>query len=276
LQIQSGHGAMTNRWAHFLILDDDPEDAEAIALHVRAILKTVDLEIETKILTNSTGLQKELELHPDFFICDVRLSDTGGAAGLALVQNFKPRFPHVNFIAITMEFDKLKGLSDVSIQPDLILSKLKLLSVKSDEFDNYLLGYFIINRRQNRGLEISTPSEVEAVCKKALGWQQFDTELFKCLIRQVFKSFDLQLNASQFSSKNNDVIPRQFCGEIVDFVKLSKIERQGKSGSAVFKAATKFRNEPHKVGAVAMCVGIDFGAISSVRSLPHHAARSMI
>jgi hypothetical protein len=29
-------------------------------------------------------------------------------------------------------------------------------------------------------------------------------------------------------------------------------------------------------GAVAMCVGIDFGAISSVRSLPHHAARSMI
>jgi hypothetical protein len=30
------------------------------------------------------------------------------------------------------------------------------------------------------------------------------------------------------------------------------------------------------VGAVAICVGIDFGAISSVTILPHHAARSMI
>jgi hypothetical protein len=29
-------------------------------------------------------------------------------------------------------------------------------------------------------------------------------------------------------------------------------------------------------GAVAICVGIDFGAISSVTILPHHAARSMI
>jgi hypothetical protein len=29
-------------------------------------------------------------------------------------------------------------------------------------------------------------------------------------------------------------------------------------------------------GAVAICVGIDFGAISSVTILPHHAARSKI
>jgi hypothetical protein len=30
------------------------------------------------------------------------------------------------------------------------------------------------------------------------------------------------------------------------------------------------------LGAVAICVGIDFGAISSVTILPHHAARSKI
>jgi hypothetical protein len=30
------------------------------------------------------------------------------------------------------------------------------------------------------------------------------------------------------------------------------------------------------VGAVAICVGIDFSAISSVTRLPHQAARSMI
>ena len=32
----------------------------------------------------------------------------------------------------------------------------------------------------------------------------------------------------------------------------------------------------HVRGTVASCVGIDYGAISSVTRLPHHAARSMI
>jgi uncharacterized protein (TIGR00369 family) len=31
-----------------------------------------------------------------------------------------------------------------------------------------------------------------------------------------------------------------------------------------------------KLGAVAICVGIDFGAISSVTRLPYHAARSIV
>jgi hypothetical protein len=31
-----------------------------------------------------------------------------------------------------------------------------------------------------------------------------------------------------------------------------------------------------RLGAVAICVGIDFGAISSVTRLPYHAARSIV
>jgi hypothetical protein len=30
------------------------------------------------------------------------------------------------------------------------------------------------------------------------------------------------------------------------------------------------------IGAVAICVGIDFGAVSSVTRLPDHAARSIV
>jgi len=258
---------MSAPWAQFVILDDEESDAIEVEAYLRDIFRTVNLEIGTKILKSSTEARGALETHPDFFICDVRLESLGEVAGLELIQNLKPKFPHVNFVAMTMQFEKLSsGLSYIVVQPDFIWSKAKVLSLRSDHFDRYLLGYFIVNRRQNRWLEIKRDAEVERTCKRVLRWPSFNAALFDCLVKQVFRGFDLQLDAAQFSSpegRDSRLKPDRFIGEIVDHVKITCMDDQGESGSAVFKAETRFRNNAYKVGLVLKFCPID-GFLSEV------------
>ena len=252
---------MTGPWANFLILDDEAAHAKKIEQHLIKMFLDTKLTIKTQIISDRSKAKEHLEKHPDFFICDVHLTSGRNAVGLQVIENLKPKFPHINFLAITMEFEELKELSTTVVQPDIILSKLNVLSAGSTEFDRYLLGYFIANRRQNRRLAIKRDTSVEAACKRALGWTYFHGELFDCLVRQVFKPFDLQLDAAQFwrreSSKDSpkeaarDMRPQDVdLGEIVDVVKIKKLEIQGRSGSAVFKAEPIYEGKPYQVTVI--------------------------
>lgn len=255
-------GNVASPWASFLILDDVPAHAVIGKERLITLFKEAGLEVDVTIKKHPNEVNSALESHPDFFICDVHLEGFGKAHGLQLIQNLKPKFPHINFVAMTINFEALEELGGVVVQPDFILSKVFFLSDQHPEFDKYLLGYFISNRRQNRSLRVSRDADVDGALKRLLGWQQFKPQLFDCLVRQVFRPFDLELDASQFwrqkQSKDakrsnekgltDEMRPQDLdLGGIVDFVKVKKLDAQGRSVSAVFKAEPSYGDRKYGV-----------------------------
>lgn len=238
---------MSKVWASFVILDDEEEDATSVESYIGRLFQEAGIDIETRKLTKTEELAAAIALHPDFVICDISLGvgPASNAAGLELIQNYKTKFPHVTFVAITMQYESLSNLSMLVVQPDLILSKNKI-AVVDPEFERYLLGFFISNRRQQRELIVSAASEVERIVKTSFGWQKFDRELLVCLVRQAFNT-SISLDPSQFVSqtRTHDL----YFGDIVDSVKIDTID-QGGSGSAVFKAVPSFRGQPYRVSVI--------------------------
>jgi CheY-like chemotaxis protein len=241
--------------SHVIILDDSPTDATRVASALRVCFESAGIAIKLETLTNPSSLPAALATHPDIVICDVSLRGQDDIMGLELIENIKTKHPHIAFAAMTSNLDQLAKLDQIENAPAFLLPKTLLLPKVDPKHAPHIIALVLQHTNQNRSFEISMPTGVEAALKRTLNWQKFDGQTVACLIRQVFSTNIVPTNSSlayRFSENGALGLPPV----IMDGVDVTEFET-GRSGSAVFRAVPKIRNEPYEVSVVLKFSPID-------------------
>jgi len=87
--------------SHIVILDDDKRDSTHIRSAIEGLFRKSALCVIVESLSNPNELPKFLSKNPDIVICDVSLAGQDDIKGLELIENYKRRYPHVAFAAMT-------------------------------------------------------------------------------------------------------------------------------------------------------------------------------
>jgi DNA-binding NarL/FixJ family response regulator len=179
---------LSNPISHIVLLDDDKADALNIKRSMDVLFKESSLNVLIESLTHPRDLPKALLKHPDIVICDVSLDGRDDIKGLELIENYKKKFPHVSFAAMTSNYEQLAKIDQIDIAPEFMLPKNLLLPEVDTKFGPSLVARVLQSTRQNRTFKISMQTPVEAAIKEGFDWQKFDRDLVECLIRQVFST----------------------------------------------------------------------------------------
>jgi CheY-like chemotaxis protein len=244
--------------SHIVILDDSERDSTQIRAAIEGLFRRSALGVTVENLSNPNELPKFLSKNPDIVICDVSLDGQDDIKGLELIENYKRRYPHVAFAAMTSNLDQLAKLDQIEVAPEFLLPKNLLLPEVDEKFGSNVISLVLQNTRQNRGFEIHMPTEVEVELKHGLAWQRFDSELVHCLIRQVFSTNALPTStAIDFERTPDGKI--KLPPPIIDHVDISKFDelRIGESGSVIVKATPKAADHANEVSVVLKFCAID-------------------
>jgi DNA-binding NarL/FixJ family response regulator len=240
-----------NPISYIVLLDDDRADSSNIKKSMDALFKDASLNVLIENLTNPKDLPKALLKHPDIVICDVSLDGRDDIKGLELIENYKKKFPHISFAAMTSNYEQLAKIDQIDIAPEFMLPKNLLLPEVDTKFGPSLVARVLQSTRQNRAFTISMQTAVEASIKAGFDWQKFDRDLVECLIRQVFSTSAVPTNtAVDFEMVSDGKI--RLPPPIIDRVDIANFDDppSSRSGSVICMALPKAFDHVNEVSVV--------------------------
>jgi CheY-like chemotaxis protein len=222
------------------------------------LFKDSSLNVLIESLTHPRDLPKALLKHPDIVICDVSLDGRDDIKGLELIENYKKKYPHIAFAAMTSNYEQLAKIDQIDIAPEFMLPKNLLLPEVDTKFGPSLVARVLQSTRQNRAFKISMQTAVEATIKEGFDWQKFDRDLVECLIRQVFSTNAVPTSmAVEFETIPDGKI--RLPPPIIDRVDIVSFDDppSNRSGSIICMALPKVSDHVNEVSVVLKFCRID-------------------